>query len=119
MVQDVQEHPGGVRRVLRARANTGIRTLVATVLLVSGGALAISSPALATFDGGAEHSDSWNGDHDGIYQVQRGDLICESRDACGGPAAIPMNRPGYWYLPGGMFHAYHPSVSAPVARPRR
>jgi hypothetical protein len=76
-----------------------------------------SSPAFANWDGGAEHSDDWNADHDGIYQVQRGDLVCDSREACGGAAAIPMNRPGYWYLPGGMLTGYHPPV--PTTQPKR
>ena len=116
MVHDIHDGQEQGRRVLRAPANKSVRTLVASAVFVSAGALA-TGPAFAVFDGGAEHSDSWNGDHDGIYQVQRGDLICESREACGGPAAIPMNRPGYWYLPGGMFQAYHPPV--PPAPRRR
>lgn len=115
MVKDVQDRHTGVRRGLRKSAR-GLRALMAG-LLFSVGALAGSSPAFANWDGGAEHSDDWNADHDGIYQVLRGDLICESREACGGPAAIPMNRPGYWYLPGGMLQGYHPP--APPAPPRR
>ena len=79
MVKDVQDRHTGVRRGLRTPARR-LRALVATALLFSAGAFVSSSPAFATFDGGAEHSDDWNGDHDGIYQVQRGDLICESRD---------------------------------------
>jgi hypothetical protein len=113
MVKDVQDRHARVRRGLRTPARR-LRVLVATALLFSAGAFVSSSPAFANWDGGAEHSDDWNADHDGIYQVQRGDLICESREACGGAAAIPMNRPGYWYLPGGMLQGYHPP-----APPRR
>ncbi len=119
MGQNVHEHPKRTRPIPRAPANKRVRGLVAAALLLASGAFASSSPALANWDGGSEHSDSWNADHDGIYQVQRGDLICESREACGGPAAVPMNRPGYWYLPGGMLQAYRPSISAPVARKLR
>ena len=111
MAKHVQQGRTGARRHLRLSA------FVATALLFSAGVLAGSSAAFANWDGGAEHSDDWNADHDGIYQVQRGDLICDSREACGGPAAIPMNRPGYWYLPGGMLQGYHPAV--PPAPPRR
>jgi hypothetical protein len=82
--------------------------------------LATASPAWATFDGGGggnEHQNDWNADHNDIYQVQRGDLVCDSREACGGPAAIPMNRPGYWYLPGGLYtlHRFAPGPEAPYA----
>jgi hypothetical protein len=93
-----------------------------SALLLGAASLATSSPAWAVFDGGghdggSEHQNDWNADHDDIYQVQRGDLVCQSREACGGPAAIPMNRPGYWYLPGGMYtlHRYAPSPDAPYA----
>jgi hypothetical protein len=92
-----------------------------SALFLGVASLGTSSPAWATFDGGgggAEHNDDWNADHNDIYQVQRGDLVCDSREACGGPAAIPMNRPGYWYLPGGMFlaqHRYLPGADAPYA----
>ncbi|MBV8184763.1 MAG: hypothetical protein JOY76_08745 [Hyphomicrobiales bacterium] len=114
MANQFQLGPVGARRRFRL---SGPRALVATALLFSAGGLAGSSPVFANWDGGAEHSDSWNADHDGIYQVQRGDLICETREACGGPAAIPMNRPGYWYLPGGMLQWYHPAAApAPVKR---
>ncbi|MBV9053986.1 MAG: hypothetical protein JO196_16430 [Hyphomicrobiales bacterium] len=68
-------------------------------------ALGAASPAWANrFGGGRGGSDiehDYNADHDGIYQVQRGDYVCNSRAACGGRAAIPMNRPGWFYLPGG------------------
>ncbi|SED79293.1 hypothetical protein SAMN05519104_8129 [Rhizobiales bacterium GAS188] len=56
------------------------------------------------------------GDHGDVYQVIRGDLVCNSREACGGAAAIPMNRPGWFFLPGGMGLAQHPAVP-PVAYP--
>lgn len=92
--------------------------LSATFLGVA--SLATASPAWAIFDGGGggnEHQNDWNADHNDIYQVQRGDLVCESREACGGPAAIPMNRPGYWYLPGGLYtlHRFVPAADAPYA----
>ncbi|MBV9568576.1 MAG: hypothetical protein JO172_10585 [Hyphomicrobiales bacterium] len=89
-----------------------------SALFLGVASFATSSPALAIFDGGhSEHQNDWNADHDDIYQVQRGDLVCQSREACGGPAAIPMNRPGYWYLPGGIYtqHRYLPAPDAPYA----
>jgi hypothetical protein len=115
MMKDVQNRQTREGRGLRKSAK-GLRALV-TGLLFSAGALASSSPAFANWDGGAEHSDDWNADHNDIYQVQRGDLVCESREACGGPAAIPMNRPGYWYLPGGLntLHRYARGPDAPYA----
>ena len=73
--------------------------------IVAASALGASS-AWATRHGGGGRGGSgiehdYNADHDGIYQVQRGDYVCNSRAACGGPAAIPINRPGWFYLPGG------------------
>ena len=100
----------------KLRRVRGVAMLFA--LLMGASPLAISSPAWAIFDGGhSEHQNDWNADHDDIYQVQRGDLVCQSREACGGPAAIPMNRPGYWYLPGGMFtqNRFLPAPDAPYA----
>jgi|SRR6516162_3533768 len=79
---------------------------VAFALLLGAGQFAMSAPARAQawegggHDGGADHND-YGADHDEVYQVMRGDLICNSREACGGAAAIPMNRPGYFFLPGG------------------
>ena len=89
-----------------------------SALFLGVASLATSTPTWAVFDGDhSEHQNDWNADHDDIYQVQRGDLVCQSREACGGPAAIPMNRPGYWYLPGGMFtlHRFAPGPDAPYA----
>jgi hypothetical protein len=79
--------------------------LLAVGLLAASTALIVSLPARADPDGGggsgAAERDDWSGDHDGVYQAQRGDIVCDTREACGGPAAIPMNQPGSWYLPGG------------------
>ena len=77
----------------------------ASAVMLAGSALG-ASPAWASRYGGGGHGGSdiehdYNADHDGIYQVQRGDYVCNSRAACGGPAAVPMNRPGWYYLPGG------------------
>ncbi len=79
-------------------------TFAAAVILAASALGA--NPAWATRHGGGGHGGSdiehdYNADHDGIYQVQRGDYVCNSRAACGGLAAIPMNRPGWFYLPGG------------------
>ncbi|MBV9568577.1 MAG: hypothetical protein JO172_10590 [Hyphomicrobiales bacterium] len=83
-------------------------TLAAAFVLGAGGTIH-AIPAFADVDDGAEHSHDFNADHDGIFQVQRGDRICYTRDACGGAAAVPMNTPGLWTMPGGMMH--HPPVS--------
>jgi hypothetical protein len=95
--------------------------LVSAVLLGSAALLA-SGSARASFDGGggggAEHDNDFNADKSEIYQVIRGDLVCNSREACGGAAAIPMNRPGWFYLPGGLFlkqQGLLPSPNAPYA----
>jgi hypothetical protein len=77
---------------------------IASTLILGASVLASSSAWASRHGGGGRGSDiehDYNADHDGIYQVQRGDLVCNSREACGGPAAIPMNRPGWFYLPGG------------------
>ena len=122
MAKDVQDRqtlrPGFRTPASKVSALMALSFLFSAGTLVGStlGSISGSSPAFANWDGGAEHSDDWNADHDGIYQVQRGDLICESREACGGAAAVPMNRPGYWYLPGGMLPAYHP---VPAALPKR
>jgi hypothetical protein len=102
----------------RSKARRLRGAAVISALFLGVASFATSGPAYAIFDGGrSEHQNDWNADHDDIYQVQRGDLVCQSREACGGPAAIPMNRPGYWYLPGGMFtqHRYLPAPDAPYA----
>ena len=91
-----------------------------SALFLGVASLATASPAWAIFDGGGggnEHQNDWNADHNDIYQVQRGDLVCESREACGGPAAIPMNRPGYLVSAGRALHAPSlcPAADAPYA----
>jgi hypothetical protein len=75
--------------------------LLAAGLLVATGALFGSVPARADSDGGgADNRDGdYGSDHDGVYQAQRGEAVCESREACGGDEAIPMNQPGLWYRP--------------------
>jgi hypothetical protein len=94
-----------------------LRKIAMAVALVIGAAqFAGSVPARAGIwdggGGGAEDHD-YNADHGEIYQIQRGDLICHSREACGGAAAIPMNRPGWFYLPRGTYMAADPPP-APV-----
>jgi len=78
------------------------KAALAFALLVGAAPFAASVPARAGFfdngAGGPDHNDH-GADHDEVYQVQRGDLVCHSREACGGEAAIPMNRPGWYYLP--------------------
>jgi hypothetical protein len=106
-------------KLCRLRGVTLISALLSAAFL-GVASLATASPAWAIFDGGGggnEHQNDWNADHNDIYQVQRGDLVCDSREACGGPAAIPMNRPGYWYLPGGLYtlHRFVPAADAPYA----
>jgi hypothetical protein len=100
------------------KSTSGLRKgVIAAALLIGAAQFAGSAPARAQLwehGNGGEHPD-WGADHNEIYQVQRGDLVCQSREACGGPAAIPMNRPGYWYLPGGIYLAQHPGPVAPVA----
>ena len=76
--------------------------LLAASLLVLGGALSAPLPAHADPDGGANDRDEdYGGDHAGVYQAQRGEVVCESREECGGAEAIPMNQPGYFYGPAG------------------
>ncbi|MBV9754661.1 MAG: hypothetical protein JO188_19235 [Hyphomicrobiales bacterium] len=83
---------------------------LASALAFATGGMLHAVPAFADVDDGAEHSHDFNADHDGIFQVQRGDRICYTREACGGAAAVPMNTPGLWTMPGGML--VHPPVSA-------
>ncbi|MBV9739507.1 MAG: hypothetical protein JOZ30_07700 [Hyphomicrobiales bacterium] len=110
----------GNRELQSNKRRSGGMAMLSALLLGAASFMA-STPAWAVFDGGgrggSEHQNDWNADHDDIYQVQRGDLVCQSREACGGPAAIPMNRPGYWYLPGGIYtlHRYAPGPDAPYA----
>jgi hypothetical protein len=117
---EIEEHAMRQSHEPRSPTHRLRKAALLAALLFGGASLATSGPAWAIFDGGgggAEHNNDWNADHYDIYQVQRGDLICDSREACGGPAAIPMNRPGYWYLPGGMLaqHRYLPGADAPYA----
>jgi hypothetical protein len=83
---------------------------MASAFALAAGGMVHAVPAFADVDDGAEHSHDFNADHDGIYQVQRGDRICYTREACGGEAAVPMNTPGLWTMPGGMMP--HKPVSA-------
>jgi hypothetical protein len=91
--------PVSFRRPIAGR----LGTLLAVGLLVFAGALSGSLPARADegANGGSDGRDEYGSDHDGVYQAQRGDIVCESRQACGGADAVPMNQPGYYYLPGG------------------
>jgi hypothetical protein len=84
---------------------------------------AASAPASAGYwhhggNGGADRRD-YGADHDEIYQVQRGDFVCQSRAQCGGVAAIPMNRPGWYYLPRGTYLAEELVPPAPTPRLHR
>jgi hypothetical protein len=91
------------------RAHLRAAALACASLLAA--AWMLNSPlAFAEADDGAEHNRDFNADHADIYQVQRGDRVCTSREACGGAAAVPMNSPGLWYLRAGMLP--HPPVSA-------
>jgi hypothetical protein len=104
---------------MRNSASTLRKGIVAAALLIGAAQFAASAPARAQSwqpggNGGADHPD-WGADHNEIYQVQRGDMVCQSREACGGPAAIAMNRPGWFYLPGGIYAAQRPALVEPVA----
>ena len=92
-----------MRQAERSLSLPGWRRLALTLALLLGAAqFAGSVPARAGLyeggGGGAEDHD-YGADHDEIYQLQRGDKICRTRAECGGAAAIPMNRPGWYYLP--------------------
>jgi hypothetical protein len=66
----------------------------------------------------AAHADTltgYSGDKNDLYHVQRGDLMCNSREACGGAAAIPADTPGYWYLPGGLLKQQQQPQPEPAA----
>jgi hypothetical protein len=103
MTQMAHDHqiftaPGAFRRPLAGR----LGILLAAGLLVLAGSLSGSVPARADGEGGGnDRSNDYGSDHDGVYQAQRGEVVCESRDACGRPEAIPMNQPGYFYGPEG------------------
>jgi hypothetical protein len=87
------------QRSLRAAAF--VSTLILGTSVLASGPASASRHGGGGGRGGSDIEHDYNADHDGIYQVQRGDYVCNSREACGGAAAIPMNRPGWFYLPGG------------------
>jgi hypothetical protein len=100
----------------------GIAVFLSALLLGAAQfAAAIPARAGGMFDNGGPdgggRSDDYGADRSEIYQVQRGDIVCNSRAACGGPAAIPMNRPGWFYLPGGLLPQRNvlPGPNAPYA----
>ncbi len=101
-----------------------LRKVALTLALLVGAAqFAGSVPARAEAWSGGDHGnggdhDDYGADHDEVYQVQRGDLVCRSREACGGAAAIPMNRPGWFYLPHGLYLSAPPPL-APAPRHHR
>jgi hypothetical protein len=121
MVSQIEEHAMWQSREPRTKVRRLRSVALISALFLGAASLATSTPAWAVFDGGdhggSDQQNDWNADHNDIYQVQRGDLVCQSREACGGPAAIPMNRPGYWYLPGGIYtlHRFAPAPDAPYA----
>jgi hypothetical protein len=99
-----------------ASSFSGLRKVAMTFALLLGAAqFAGSLPARAggMWDGGGPDSgdrpNDYGADHNDIYQVQRGDLVCNSRQACGGAAAIPMNRPGWFYMPRGTYLSQQPA----------
>jgi hypothetical protein len=102
---DMKSHPRERRWRVPLRA-----LALSCAFALAAGAVGHSLPAFADVNDGGEHSHDFNADHDGIFQVQRGDRICYAREACGGAAAIQMNTPGLWYMPGGMMP--HSPVSA-------
>ena len=109
-----------MRQAERSLSLPGWRRLALTLALLLGAAqFAGSVPARAgLYDGGgggAEDHD-YGADHDEIYQLQRGDKICRTRAECGGAAAIPMNRPGWFYLPHGLYAAQLPVPVDPPVR---
>jgi hypothetical protein len=90
--------------MVNSRSRVRAASFLSTLILCA--SVLVSGPAWASRHGGgggrggSDIDHDYNADRNGIYQVQRGDLVCNSREACGGPAAIPMNRPGWFYLPG-------------------
>src|SRR5436305_10420356 len=104
-----------------ASTSSGLGKLALGFGLAFGAAqFAMSVPASAGIysngGGGGAESRDYGADHDEVYQVQRGDLVCRSREACGGSLAIPMNRPGWFYLPGGLYASQRPLAPAPAPR---
>jgi hypothetical protein len=99
------------------------RAALLSALLLGAVQFAGSVPVRAgVYDGGGGpdgggRSDDYGADHADVYQVQRGEIVCNSREACGGPAAIPMNRPGWYYLPRGLAaqRGISPNANAPYA----
>jgi hypothetical protein len=96
------------------------RGALALALLFGAAQFAGSVPARAGLwaDGGSSEDRDYGADHSEVYQVQRGDKMCRSREACGGVAAIPMNRPGWFYQPRG-FYVLDPPAAAPAHLPPR
>jgi hypothetical protein len=99
------------------------KAAIVSAVVLGATQFAASIPARAggVYEGGGADSggrtDDYGADHSEVYQAQRGDIVCNSREACGGPAAIPMNRPGWFYWPGGMLaqHGVLPGPNAPYA----
>jgi hypothetical protein len=100
------------------------RAAFLSALLLGAAQFTAAVPARAggVFDGGGGadgggRTDDYGADHADVYQVQRGEIVCNSREACGGPAAIPMNRPGWYYMPRGMVaqRGIAPNSNAPYA----
>ncbi|SED16618.1 hypothetical protein SAMN05519104_2940 [Rhizobiales bacterium GAS188] len=104
---------------ISSRLSGAGKMALAFALLLGASQFAASAPARADeFRNGGDHGDhdDWGADHSEVYQVIRGDLVCNSREACGGAAAIPMNRPGWFFLPGGLRLAQRPAAP-PAGRP--
>jgi hypothetical protein len=100
-----------------------LRKLALTLALLAGafqfaGSVPVRAESWSNGGGDTGEHHEYGADHDEVYQVQRGDLVCNSRQACGGAAAIPMNRPGWFYMPRG-FYAADPPPVAPTHRHHR
>jgi hypothetical protein len=94
MTQIAHDHEGLATRTKPRR----LGILLAASLLVASGVLFGSVPSRADEGGGAgaggadARGDESGADHDGIYQAQRGEPACDSRDACG--EAVSASHPG-------------------------
>jgi hypothetical protein len=86
-----------------------LRVAVLSALPLGSGQILGSTPA------GADTLTGYSGDKNDIYHVQQGDLMCSSREACGGAAAVPAGTPGYWYLPGGLLKKQQQPQAEPAA----
>ncbi len=91
MTHPAHDHESHHRSAGRTRA------LLAASLLLAAGALFGSTAARAEPAGGETDGDA---SHGGIYESQRGPAGCDVRGACGGPAVIPTDLPGYRYTAG-------------------